>query len=489
MLPRGEPYRSESASASALTASPRLEVTRLLGRSAAPLSRLPTVAGSSSIHPVTPVVDRAVYTTEPTESTQPHLIRSTRHALKRPARAVGGRRVSAHRAAEAGGAFDVAMTSRVAKRARNMASWAPALPGLTYLRQSSITNKGLQSYMKLIAGFPTFWRSEVWPHRIGEPINLEMDAALERYMEEVFTRGKLNQCGSTLMAVIKFFLPKIGLTHRGPSHDKATLLRTLAEIKDRGRWGSDITVPGYKKEGRVAQQLQTLPPSTRVAAMAAPTQLAGNILAAIDSAFPSAYTRRPRQLRPQTLLILAGHPSGPAPHLPRFRKHAASGFRFIWQSHSDWNLAQPHVQKLIRGLLLQGTFKGFVMDLDWFTAHYDLQRSQIASSAFLYSLIETCRVMQLPWVAFGPTLSQEWPQFLRKQGGRSTVEKINFRGVSVQMQVCGFKVPLEDFEKNIQKWSRARLLTQSVFALEHAQSIHSLTRLWPIWANLPPTLR
>ena len=136
---------------------------------------------------------------------------------------------------------------------------------------------------------------------------------------------------------------------------------------------------------------------------------------------------------------------------------------------------------------MRGTFKGFVMDLDWFTAHYDLERSQIASSAFLYSLIETCRVMQLPWVAFGPTSSQGWPQFLRKQGDRSTIEKINFLGVSVQMQVCGFKVPLEIFNKNIQKWSSVRLLTQSVFVLEKAQFIHYIACLWPIWANLPPT--
>ena len=451
MLPRGVPYLSVSASASTSTASPRLEVTRLLGRSASLLSRLPTIAGSSSIHPATPVVDRAVHITEPTDSIQPHLIRPTRHAYKRPARAVGGRRVSARRAAEAGDAFDLAMASRAAKRARNMASWTPALPSLTYLRQSSITNKSLQSYMKLLAGFLTFWRSEVWPHRVGEPSNLEMDAALERYMEEVFKRGELSQCGSKLIAVIKFFNPIFGrdgtmtlpyasqalrgwrlkapgrtrlplpwevvclsalqlvrtgmfttalyvmlcfsaylrpsepfsisgkqivgpvpgtrhkywsvilhpwedgrvsktlqvdetvlidldeyqfianalrflksvtpdaeyafqfsqtqardrfqkacqawkldvlepelyqLRHSGPSHDKATLLRTLAEIKDRGRWGSDITVKRYKKEGRVAQQLHKLPPSTRVAAMAAPTQLAEAFWQPLTAPFP-----------------------------------------------------------------------------------------------------------------------------------------------------------------------------------------------------------
>ena len=64
------------------------------------------------------------------------------------------------------------------------------------------------------------------------------------------------------------------LRHSGPSHDKATLLRTLAEIEDRGRCGSDVTVRGYKREGRVAQQRQKLPPSVQAAAKAAPARLA-----------------------------------------------------------------------------------------------------------------------------------------------------------------------------------------------------------------------
>ena len=214
-----------------------------------------------------------------------------------------------------------------------------------------------------------------------------------------------------------------------------------------------------------------------------------NILAAIDDSFAIANSRRSRQIQPQTLLILAGDLSGPTMHLPRFRKHAASGFRFVWQSHSDWNLAQTHVQKLIRGLFLRGTFKGFVMDLEWFTAHYDLERCQIASSAFFHSLIETCRVMQLPWVAFGPTSSHVWPQFLKKRRHRSPIENISSLGVSVQMHVCGFRVPLEMFTKSIQKWSSVRLLTQAVLDLEKSQVIHSLTCQWPIWANLPPTRR
>ena len=204
------PFRSEFASASASTASPISVATQLLGRSAPLPSLLPTAAGSSSTRHVMPAVDRAGHITELAESMQPHLSRSTRHVLRRLARTVGSRRASARRAAEAGDAFDLTMSSRAAKRARHIASGKPALAGLTYLRQSPVTDKTFLSYTKLMAGFLTFWRSEVWPHRVGEPTSLEMDVALERYMEEVFKRGELSQRGSRLIAVIKFLHPIFG---------------------------------------------------------------------------------------------------------------------------------------------------------------------------------------------------------------------------------------------------------------------------------------
>ena len=400
--------------ASTSTASPRLEATQLPGRSAALLSRLPTVAGNSIIHPATPAVERAVRTTELAESVPPRLRRSTRHVLIRPARAVEGRCASARRAAEASDAFDAARPSRAAKQAKHMASWTPALPGLTYLLRNSVTDETRQSFLKLITDFPRFWRSEVSPHRVGEPTSEVIHGAPERYMEEVFKRGQPSQRGSRLMGVIKGLNPIFGrdgnmtlpfamstlqpmhtgmittglyvmlrftaylrpsepfcisgkrlvgpvpgtchkywsvtlhpwedgwvnkelhvvktvlidlnkyqfitkalrflksvtpdaeyaflssqaqararcqrayraaklempkpvlyqLRHSGPCHDKAPLLRTLAEIRDRGRCGTDITGRRYKKKGRVAQQRQKLLPSARVAAMAAPAQLA-----------------------------------------------------------------------------------------------------------------------------------------------------------------------------------------------------------------------
>ena len=452
MLPRGGPYRSECDLASTSTGSLSQGVTRLLGRSGPPPSPLPTAAGTSSILHVTPVVDRVVPTIELAESLHPHLNRSTGRVLKRPAMRVGGRRVSARRASQAGDAFDGTLALRAASRARHMASWTPAFKGLTYLRQNSVREKTLISYMSLMAGFLTFWRSEVWPQRVGEPTDEEMDSCLERYMEEVFRRGELSQCGSRLISVIKFFRPIFSrdgtmklplasqalrgwrlkapgrsrlplpwevvclaalqllhmgmfttavyimlcfsaylrpsepfsisgkqivgpvpgtrhkcwsvilhpwedgrvsktlqvdetvlidldeyhfvamalqflksitpdaeyafqfshqqarerfqracktagldvlepelyqLRHSGPSHDKATFLRTLAEIKDRGRWGSDNTVRRYKKEGRVAQQLQKLSLATRTAAIRAPAQLAAAFRQPSKAPFPA----------------------------------------------------------------------------------------------------------------------------------------------------------------------------------------------------------
>ena len=138
---------------------------------------------------------------------------------------------------------------------------------------------------------------------------------------------------------------------------------------------------------------------------------------------------------------------------------------------------------------MRGTFKGFVMDLDWFKTHYDLQQCRISSAAFLHSLIETCRVMQLPWATFGACSSQIWPPFIKNLGAASKVKKLSVVGDSEQMQVCGFKISLEGFERYKRGWSRPRLLIQSVLSIEQAQTIHSLTLLWPIWANLPPAHR
>ena len=210
MLPQGVPYRSESGSASASTASPRLEVTQRLGRSAALRSRLPTLAGSSSIHPATPAADCAVRITEPVESTQPRRSRSPCHVLMRLARAAGGRRASARRAAEAGDAFDWHVASRAAKRARRTVSRTSALPVLTYPRQNSSTNETLLSYTRLMADFLTIRGTEGSPHRVKKANNREMDTVREHYMEEVFKRAELGQCGSNLIALLKFVNPIFG---------------------------------------------------------------------------------------------------------------------------------------------------------------------------------------------------------------------------------------------------------------------------------------
>jgi hypothetical protein len=64
------------------------------------------------------------------------------------------------------------------------------------------------------------------------------------------------------------------LRHSGPSHDRSCEQRTLAEVKLRGRWMSDLSVRRYEKEGRVQQQLQRMPPAVRRAAFSAMITLA-----------------------------------------------------------------------------------------------------------------------------------------------------------------------------------------------------------------------
>ena len=51
--------------------------------------------------------------------------------------------------------------------------------------------------------------------------------------------------------------------HAGASTDFALKLRPLAEIKLRGRWKSDASLRRYEKGGRLADQLQRLPPRLR----------------------------------------------------------------------------------------------------------------------------------------------------------------------------------------------------------------------------------
>ena len=63
------------------------------------------------------------------------------------------------------------------------------------------------------------------------------------------------------------------LRHSGPSHDMAMRVRSLLEIKLRGRWKSDASLRRYQKEGRIAQQLASLTSDTRQKAIAAPAVL------------------------------------------------------------------------------------------------------------------------------------------------------------------------------------------------------------------------
>ena len=64
------------------------------------------------------------------------------------------------------------------------------------------------------------------------------------------------------------------LRHSGPSVELALQLRTLANVKLRGRWRTDASVARYLKPGRVNEQLQRLAPEVQRAALLAPARLA-----------------------------------------------------------------------------------------------------------------------------------------------------------------------------------------------------------------------
>ena len=49
------------------------------------------------------------------------------------------------------------------------------------------------------------------------------------------------------------------LRHTGPSHDHLNRLRPLAEIKRRGRWGSDRSVKRYEEAALVTGMLASIP--------------------------------------------------------------------------------------------------------------------------------------------------------------------------------------------------------------------------------------
>ena len=86
------------------------------------------------------------------------------------------------------------------------------------------------------------------------------------------------------------------LRHSGASHDRARQLRSLQEIKLRGRWHCDSSVRRYQKEGRVGEQLQRLPAAVRARAISAvlalPRALARPSLAPWPPGVPASSSRR-----------------------------------------------------------------------------------------------------------------------------------------------------------------------------------------------------
>ena len=63
------------------------------------------------------------------------------------------------------------------------------------------------------------------------------------------------------------------LRHSGPSFDHGARLRTIQEIKLRGRWAADNSVRRYEKAGRVTEQLRRLSRDGQRQARGAPGRL------------------------------------------------------------------------------------------------------------------------------------------------------------------------------------------------------------------------
>ena len=91
------------------------------------------------------------------------------------------------------------------------------------------------------------------------------------------TYHELVQCWQ--QALLALGLPKdhavlYQLRHSGPSHDRFFLLRSLAEVKQRGRWMSDSTMRRYEAHARLNQEFNELPKKTQAMCLKAEAQIA-----------------------------------------------------------------------------------------------------------------------------------------------------------------------------------------------------------------------
>ncbi len=76
--------------------------------------------------------------------------------------------------------------------------------------------------------------------------------------------GLARQAGMGALDIVPY-----SARHAGASGDRAAGVRSLGEIKKRGRWASDSSVKRYEQGGRILAQLQKLDARTRDRAIAA----------------------------------------------------------------------------------------------------------------------------------------------------------------------------------------------------------------------------
>jgi len=86
--------------------------------------------------------------------------------------------------------------------------------------------------------------------------------------------GRLVAEGAKRAGLQRMNLVPYSARHSGPSADRATGVRSLLEIKKRGRWGADASVRRYEQGGRILEELHKLTPAVRQRAVMAELRIA-----------------------------------------------------------------------------------------------------------------------------------------------------------------------------------------------------------------------
>jgi len=103
---------------------------------------------------------------------------------------------------------DERRAGRKSRRARQKEA-APHVPGVGFLRQSSVQTRTLVGYQRVFNDMLCWWRRRGSKPAEG-PRDDQLDGALSAWMEEAFLEGEQPEMGARLEAAAKFFRPNFG---------------------------------------------------------------------------------------------------------------------------------------------------------------------------------------------------------------------------------------------------------------------------------------